>query len=85
MREIIPGVMPIRLQEKVKSYQATPFEELSSYVGSPIRLKTFFGNDMEGTLLSVSTSAVSIQHHVEQGRASFPVSKDKIASIEVYR
>ena len=85
MREIIPGVMPIRLQEKVKTYQATSFEELSSYIGSPIRLKTFFGNDMEGTLLSVSTSAVSIQHHVEQGRASFPVSKDKIASIEVYR
>ncbi len=85
MKEIIPGVMPIRLQEKVKAYHITPYEQLSSYVGSPIRLRTFFGNDMEGVLLSVSPTSLNIQHHVEQGRASFPVSKEKIASVEVYR
>ncbi|WP_293264611.1 hypothetical protein [Neptunomonas sp.] len=85
MREIIPGVMPIRPYEAPKSFLKTSVGDLSSYVGSAVKLRTFFGREMRGTLISVNSGAISIRHQVEQGRATFPVAKDKIALIEVYR
>jgi hypothetical protein len=85
MREIIPGVMPIRPPEVKKSFVITPVDELAGYVGSAVKLRTFFGREMQGALVDVNANAISIRHQVEQGRATFPVSKDKIAFIEVYR
>ncbi|WP_372738695.1 hypothetical protein [Neptunomonas sp.] len=85
MKEIFPGVMPIRPPEVKKAFLETPVTDLGSYVGSPVKLRTFFGRDMEGVLVDVTTGAISIRHQVEQGRATFPVAKDKIALIEVYR
>lgn len=85
MKEIIPGVMPIRPPEVKKSFLETPVADLTRYVGSAVKLRTFFGRDMEGVLVDVTAEAISIRHQVEQGRATFPVAKDKIALIEVYR
>lgn len=85
MEAIIPGVMPIRPPEQRKAFLETPVGDLANYVGSSIKLRTFFGSDMEGTLVDVAAGSISILHQVEQGRATFPVAKDKIALIEVYR
>lgn len=85
MKEIIPGVMPIRPPEVIKSFVETPVEELAGYVGSAVKLRTYFGREMQGVLVNVNVGAISIRHQVEQGRATFPVAKDKIAMIEVYR
>ncbi len=85
MREIIPGVMPIRPPEVKKSFLETPVADLDGYVGNAVKLRTFFGREMEGVLVDVTAGAISIRHQVEQGRATFPVAKDKIALIEVYR
>lgn len=85
MKEIIPGVMPIRPPEVKKSFLETPVADLDGYVGSEVKLRTFFGRDMEGVLVDVAEGSISIRHQVEQGRATFPVAKDKIALIEVYR
>ncbi len=85
MKEIIPGVMPIRPPEVKKSFLETPVADLDGYVGSEVKLRTFFGRDMEGVLVDVAAGSISIRHQVEQGRATFPVAKDKIALIEVYR
>jgi hypothetical protein len=85
MKEIIPGVMPIRPPEVLKTFLKTPVDGLSHYVGSAVKLRTFFGRDLEGTLVGVTSDTISIKHQMEQGRATFPVAKDKIALIEVYR
>lgn len=85
MREIVPGVVPIRPPEVEKTFQSTEFEQLKGYVGSAVRLRTFFGREMEGVLVEVGQDGISIQHQVEQGRATFPVARDKISEIQVYR
>lgn len=85
MREIVPGVVPIRPPEIEKSFQVTAFDQLSGYVGSSVRLRTFFGREMEGVLVEAGQDGISIQHQVEQGRATFPVARDKISEIQVYR
>lgn len=85
MEEIIPGVVPIRLPEVQKSFVDTPVDDLINYVGHSVKLRTFFGRNIEGTLVEVTNGAISIRHQVEQGSATFPVSKDKIDLIEVYR
>ncbi|SIS45013.1 hypothetical protein [Neptunomonas antarctica] len=85
MKEIIPGVMPIRPPEVMKAFLKTPVNDLSGYVGSAVKLRTFFGRDLEGTLVDVTPDGISLRHQMEQGRATFPVAKDKIALIEVYR
>ena len=83
--EIVPGVVPIHAPVVQKTYQVTPFNELSEHVGRKIKLRTFFGNEISGVLVEASASSISVRHQVEQGRATFPVSKEKIALIEVYR
>jgi hypothetical protein len=85
IKEVIPGVMPVRLPAVPKMYVTTSVDDLSAYVGSEVKLRTFFGRKMQGVLVSVNSNAISIRHQVEQGRATFPVSKDKVAMIEVYR
>ncbi len=83
--EIVPGVVPIRAPVVQKMYQITPFNDLSEHVGRKVKLRTFFGNEINGVLVEVSANSISVRHQVEQGRATFPVAKEKIASIEVYR
>lgn len=85
LREIVPGVIPIRVPLAEKSYQLTKVSDLSAYKGSAVKIKTFFGREMEGILVSVTGETVSIRRHIEQGKVTYPITKDKISHIEVYR
>lgn len=85
LKEIVPGVIPIRAPLAEKSYQVTQISELSAYQGSSVKIKTFFGREMEGVLVDVSGNTVSIRRHIEQGKVTYPITKDKISNVEVYR
>ena len=85
LREIVPGVMPIRPPEKIKRYQLTPFPELSEYVGSSIKVQTLFGREMDGVLVSTNNTGISIRRHIQQGKATIPVLRENISAVRVYR
>ncbi|QLE96368.1 hypothetical protein [Neptunomonas phycophila] len=85
LREIVPGVMPIRPPEKEKRFELTPFPELEGYIGSSIKVQTLFGREMDGVLVGVNSSGISIRRHIQQGKATIPVLRENISAVEVYR
>ncbi|MEY3037508.1 MAG: hypothetical protein RL143_75, partial [Pseudomonadota bacterium] len=75
----------VEQRQVVQSYQATRYEDLSSYLQHEVRLFTYFGRQVEGRLLSVDDKKIVVLRRLDQGSASYPVDRDKLEVIEVYR
>ncbi|MBN0986371.1 hypothetical protein [Amphritea pacifica] len=73
-------------QEKMeKRYQPVSHEEIDRYVGSWVKLETYFGRKVEGTLRSVNGNTLYIDEHLGQGSASYPIDKTKLSGLKVLR
>lgn len=68
-----------------KSFQSTNFSELTSYIDSDIRVYTYFGNKVEGRLQSVEGNSLKILQRLDMGLAIYPIDRDKLQTIQVYR
>ncbi|MBV0932405.1 hypothetical protein [Marinobacterium weihaiense] len=68
-----------------KRYRVTPLDELGQYLGKPVRIFTYFGNDVEGRLMSVDAKGIRVMQRMEQGMAEYPLDRARIQQAEVYR
>lgn len=68
-----------------KTYQSASFEQLPDYLQYNVRLFTYYGSQIEGRLLSVDGDKIVVLRRLNQGSASYPVDRDKLEVIEVYR
>lgn len=78
------SVNPYR-QAGGKRYRTTPVEQLESHIGANVRIFTYFGNDVEGRLLSVEEQGVRVLQRLSQGVAEYPLEYKRIQQVEVYR
>lgn len=68
-----------------KTYQSIRHEQIGQYIGSWVRLETYFGRKVEGTLKRVKGDIIYIDEHVAQGSASYPINKTKISGLKVLK
>jgi len=75
----------VRVRPVIKRYQPTPLAELPAYLGSPVRIFTYFGNDVEGQLVHADGQGVRVIQRLKQGVAEYPLDNDRIQQAEVWR
>lgn len=70
----------------VKSFKNIPVSELDQHIGQKVKLFTYFGRDVEGTLISTSNSVIKVEHRLIDGRgtAIYPIALDKIQTAKLY-
>ncbi len=68
-----------------RSYQAAPVAQVETYVGKLVRLETYYGRHVEGTLVKIQGARLYIEQHLEQGRAVYPIDKTKVSDLQVYQ
>ena len=70
----------------VKSFKNIPVSELDQHIGKKVKLFTYFGRDVEGTLISTSNSVIKVEHRLVDGRgtAIYPIALDKIQTAKLY-
>lgn len=68
-----------------KTYQSIPHEQLGQYIGSWVKLETYFGRKVEGTLKRVKGDTIYVDEHVALGSASYPINKTKISGLKVLK
>ncbi|WP_299201969.1 hypothetical protein [uncultured Amphritea sp.] len=82
-RAVLGGHTQQELVEK--RYESVSHEEIAAYVGSWVKLETYFGRKVEGTLKSVDGDILYIDEHLGQGSASYPIDKTKLSGLKVLR
>lgn len=68
-----------------KRYEPVGRDEIDQYVGSWVKLETYFGRKVEGTLRRVNGDILYIDEHLGQGSASYPINKTKLSGLKVLR
>ncbi|WP_151705226.1 hypothetical protein [Nitrincola alkalilacustris] len=82
---LMPGI-PARPQTRPeRHFQATSTDELEQYLGLPVRFYTAMGKRVEGRLISVEDGSLRVEQRVNRGVAEYPVSIDRVSSLEVFR
>jgi len=66
-------------------YHSIDLANLVDFKGKKIRLRTQLGKEIDGVLLKVDDRKIVMRRRVEQGLVTYPVLKENIASIKVYR
>ncbi len=73
-------------QERVvKRYETISHTEIDEYVGSWVKLETYFGRKVEGTLQRVDGDKLYVDEHLERGSAIYPVDRQKLSKLKVLR
>ncbi|WP_432471834.1 hypothetical protein [Amphritea sp. HPY] len=67
----------------VKSYKSVSVDEVIKHVGRSIRLQTYYGRQVEGTLQRVEGKMLYVTQHLQQGSAVYPIDKTKLSELEV--
>lgn len=70
----------------VKSFKKISVSSLNNHIGEKVKLLTYFGRDVEGTLISASRSVVKVEQRLIDGRgtAIYPISIDKIKTAKLF-
>ena len=69
-----------------ESFKVVELSVLPRYIGQPVVLYTYFGRKIEGKLLSVNNSEVTVLHRVIDGRgtATYPIARNKIETVMLF-
>ncbi|MCJ8337639.1 MAG: hypothetical protein MJK10_04140 [Pseudomonadales bacterium] len=73
------------MQKSRPKYQSVELANLTEFKGRQIRLRTLLGKEIDGVLLEVKAKKIIMRRRVEQGLVTYPVLKENIASIKVFR
>jgi len=76
-----PAPAPVRQP----AYRTVAFEELADHLEFPVRIHTVQGKVYEGKLLTVEKVGVQVGALVSGGVITYPVHRDDIIEMEVYR
>lgn len=82
-RSVLGDSNPLSVAKR--RYESVSHEEIDQYVGSWIKLETYFGRKVEGTLKSVSGDILYVDEHLGRGSASYPINKKKLSRLKVLR
>ncbi|NVK42060.1 MAG: hypothetical protein HWE39_12520 [Oceanospirillaceae bacterium] len=82
--EVMPGIV-VKTKEAEKTFKRTSVKDAHAFSGSPVRLRTYFGRNIEGTLVRVSNGTLEVEQRMDRGVAVFPIAADKVAELSVYR
>lgn len=66
-----------------KSYKPVNVTEVGLHLGRWVKLVTYYGRKVEGTLQRVEGKMLYVDQHLEQGSALYPIDKTKLAKLEV--
>ena len=80
----MPGIV-VKAREAEKTFKETPVSQAYAYPGRPVKLRTYFGRRIEGTLVKVYNGTLEVEQRLDRGVAVFPIATDKIAELSVYR
>ncbi|MBP0048216.1 hypothetical protein H9C73_05665 [Marinobacterium sp. AK62] len=68
-----------------KGYKQTDKAQLGNYLGARVRIFTYFGRDVAGTLVAVDDKGIRVSQRMAQGVAEYPLEYERIQQVEVYR
>lgn len=69
--------------EREKAYQPVEVVRITEFVGHWVRLETYFGRQVHGTLERIEGNMLYVDQHMQQGSAIYPIDKTKLARLEV--
>lgn len=66
-------------------YRDVPIQDLATVVGKVVRLQTKVGRELDGVLLQVEADRIVMRRRVEQGLVTYPVQKENLSSVKIFR
>ncbi|MFC6670120.1 hypothetical protein [Marinobacterium aestuariivivens] len=82
--QVMPGIV-VKAREAEKTYKPTAVTQAHAYSGQPVKLRTYFGRRIEGTLVKVHNGTLEVEQRMDRGVAIFPIATDKVAELSIYR
>lgn len=82
--QVMPGIV-VKAKAAEKTYKPTAVRQVHSYAGQKVKLRTYFGRKIEGTLVRVADGNLEVEQRVDRGVALFPIAADKVAELSVWR
>ena len=75
-----------RKQKLEKGFKQVELPILANHIGEQVILYTYFGRKVEGALVAVTSSVVTVEHRLVDGRgtATYPIAMDKIQRAELF-
>ena len=85
-RAAISNAMQVEAGEEqaVRSFKPVSVADIDAFVGKRVRLETYYGSPVEGTLVKVQGKRLYVRRHVQNGSAIYPIDKTKVSDLEVY-
>lgn len=76
----------LRRQKLEKGFKQVELPVLANHIGEQVILYTYFGRKVEGALVTVTSSVVTVEHRLVGGRgtATYPIAMDKIQRAELF-
>jgi hypothetical protein len=74
------------IKKAAKSFKTVELPKLSSHIGEPVILYTYFGRKVQGKLITVTEKVVTVEHRLIDGRgtATYPIARNKIETARLY-
>jgi hypothetical protein len=82
--QVMPGIV-VKAKAVEKAFRPTALQQVHRYAGQPVRLRTYFGRRIEGTLVRVADGNLEVEQRLDRGVAIFPIAADKVAEVSVFR
>ncbi|UTW10374.1 hypothetical protein [Marinobacterium rhizophilum] len=82
--QVMPGIV-VKARAAEKTYKPTALQQLHGYAGQKVKLRTYFGRRIEGTLVRVADGNLEVEQRLDRGVAVFPIATDKVAELSVWR
>ncbi|ANG61449.1 hypothetical protein A8C75_02490 [Marinobacterium aestuarii] len=82
--QVMPGIV-VKAKAAEKTYKPTAVQQVHGYAGQKVKLRTYFGRRIEGTLVRVAGGNLEVEQRLDRGVAIFPIAADKVAELSVWR
>ncbi len=82
--QVMPGIV-VKAKAAEKTYKPTAVQQVHGYAGQKVKLRTYFGRRIEGTLVRVANGHLEVEQRLDRGVAVFPIAADKVAELSVWR
>ena len=66
-----------------KAYREVSPEQLDRFIGSWVKLQTYYGRKVAGTLERIDGDMLYVDEHTGQGRAIYPINRTKLSGLQV--
>lgn len=73
-------------KEDKKAFKSVDISELEEHIGQPVILYTYFGQKVQGRLLSIDNNIVVVRRRLpnDKGTATYPINRKRIQNARLY-